>query len=137
MIEIEMPGDIKEYEPKIIGGLTLRQTICFGTGLLTAIVFYNIIPNSQIKLYAASISAIIPVLCAIYKPYDMPLEQFVILLLKTYILPPKNRKYIINNEYEECIEEETEEQKKERILRSRKKKKQNQKSKNEDILAFK
>ena len=49
MIEREIPKDIKGYEPKFIGPLTFRQTICMGlaaavsvpTGLLLGQIFIN------------------------------------------------------------------------------------------------
>lgn len=133
MIEIEMPGDIKEFEAKVIGSLTLRQTICFGIAGVLGFISMQFLNN----VFTTIIIAIIPVLCGVWKPYEMGLEKFALMLLLTYWLPPTNRKYIISNEYSECINKTNEDEEKQKILRSRKKKQQNRKSQNVEIMDFK
>ena len=141
MIEIEMPGDITEYEAKVIGSLTARQTICFGLGGILGFISYQLLKNTGIDVTAIIlVTAAVPSLCGIYKLYDIPLEKFILMIILTYWLPPTNRKYKTNNMYEECfIKEEITEADDERtkILRSRKKKKKNRRSKNEDIIDYK
>ena len=40
MIEAKMPKDIRVYETKLIGPLTLRQTICLCVAIFVDIVLY-------------------------------------------------------------------------------------------------
>jgi hypothetical protein len=141
MIEIEMPGDIQEFEAKVVGSLTARQTICFGLGGVLGFLTYRLTSGTGLETTLTIIIATLPILCGIYNLYDMPLEKFAIMLFLTYFLPPKNRKYITENMYEECflIEDIKEKENIERtnILNSRKKKKKNRRSKNEDIIDYK
>ena len=132
MIEIEMPGDIKEFEAKVIGSLTLRQTICFGIAGALGFLSMQFLHNT----YTTILVALVPVLCGITKPYGMGFEKFAFMIFLTYLLPPTNRKYVIKNEYEDCLIE-NEDEERQKILRSRKKKKQNKKSKNPEIMDFK
>ena len=37
MIEREILKDIKDYKPKFIGPLTLRQTVCSGLAIITGV----------------------------------------------------------------------------------------------------
>lgn len=102
MIEREIPKDIKGYEPKFIGPLTFRQTVCMGlaaavsvpTGLLLGQIFIN-----EIAITVAGALAIPFVACGFKKVYGIPLEKFAMMYLRTQILVPKNRKYQTNNYY--------------------------------------
>lgn len=42
MIEAKMPKDIRVYETKLIGPLTLRQTICLCVAIFVDIILYDI-----------------------------------------------------------------------------------------------
>ena len=137
MIEIEMPGDLKEFKPKIIAGLTLRQCVLYPIAAIGLYLVYNNFGASVLGIFLMIIVGIPPILCASFEPYGVPMEKFFLMLLTTYYLPPRIRKYKINNMYDECIVQETDEEKRQRILKSRKKKAKNQKSKNPEIMAFK
>lgn len=137
MIEIEIPGDISDFKPKVIGGLTARQCIFYPIAALGAFVSYKFFGTTLLGILLMIVLCVFPALCGFMEPYGMPLEKFLIMVLFTYYLPPTKRKYVTKNMYEECIPKETSEEKKQRILKTRKKKEKNQKSKNPDIMVFK
>ena len=137
MIEIEMPGDIFEFEPKLIGNFTVRQCACFSIGAVGAFIPYNLLNGSDLSILIILFTAGLPILCGIKKFNNMPAEKFLLMYIKTILLPPKIRKYKTNNLFDECIEEKKSDEYKKFILESRKKRKRNQRSKNEDIMEFK
>ena len=103
MIEIEIPKDIKDFEPKFVGPFTVRQTICFGAFLAVLLGGYFIIgmfTQEGIRVLIPLILSMIPVLFGWYKPYGMKFEAYVVSQIFTVILPPKKRLYKIENEFD-------------------------------------
>lgn len=103
MIEVEIPSDIKEYEPKIIGPITKRIAICLIGIAATSLIGYSILN----QIFDNSLRILIPLifdvpwaLIAAYKPYGMKFEKYFISQLYTTIIPPKHRKYTVENVYE-------------------------------------
>ena len=99
MIEREILTDIKEYDPKFIGPLTLRQVVCIGGGSLLAVPAFfglrQIFTDSASALMAIAIG--LPFFICVKKPYGVPMEKFVIKLIKMFLLCPKERRYKCNN----------------------------------------
>lgn len=110
MIEVEIPSDIKEYEPKIIGPITKRIAICLIGIAATSLIGYSILN----QIFDNSLRILIPLifdvpwaLIAAYKPYGMKFEKYFISQLYTTIIPPKHRKYTVENIYEKFEQEIT------------------------------
>ena len=114
MIEVEIPSDIKEYEPKIIGPITKRIAICLIGIAATSLIGYSILNqifDNSLRIFIPLIFDVPWALIAAYKPYGMKFEKYFVSQLYTTIIPPKHRKYTIENIYEkfeqEIITEET------------------------------
>lgn len=112
MIEIEIPADIKEYEPKVLGPFSSRQIIGIIGIAVTSIVGYNILN----LVFDNGLRFLIPlfldlpwVLFAYYKPYGMKFEDYFKSQLYTTIIPPKRRLYKVENLYQQ-IEDQIEEE---------------------------
>ena len=108
MIEVEIPSDIKEYEPKIIGPITKRIAICLIGIAATSLIGYSILNH----IFDNSLRILIPLifdvpwaLIAAYKPYGMKFEKYFISQLYTTIIPPKHRRYTVENLYEKFEQE--------------------------------
>lgn len=108
MIEVEIPSDIKEYEPKIIGPFTKRFVICLVAIVATSLMGYTIMDkftDSGLRVVIPLIFDIPWALIAAYKPYGMKFEKYFVSQLYTTIIPPKHRKYIVENLYEKFEQE--------------------------------
>lgn len=104
MIEVEIPNDIKEFEPKLIGPFTKRLVLCLVGMAIISFGGYFILD----KFFDNGIRVLVPlifdlplILLAAYKPYGMKFEQYVMSQLYTTIIPPKHRKYKTENLYEQ------------------------------------
>ena len=94
-IEREVLQDITKYKAKLVGPFTLRQTVCVaiagGWGLLVHSAMKGIFEKSFIM--GVALVVVIPALvCGFIEPYDMPMEKFVIGLVRS-LLSPAVRKY--------------------------------------------
>lgn len=72
MIEAKMPKDIRVYETKLIGPLTLRQTICLCVAIFVDIVLYVTVikpfhVNIRLVVYLIMF-ADVPIFAFTYKP---------------------------------------------------------------------
>lgn len=117
MIEIEIPKDIKDYEPKLLGPFTTRQLIC--TVAVAGIMFvgYNVLKNvfdNGLKIVIPLIICLLPILIGWYKPYGMRFEKYLVSQFYTTIIPPKKRLYKVENKFEE-FEKIIEKEEKERL----------------------
>lgn len=103
MIEVEIPSDIKDYEPKILGPFTKRILICAIAIAATSLIGYMILDkflDNGLRVILPLIFDIPWALIAAYKPYGMKFENYFVSQLYTTIIPPKHRKYIVENLYE-------------------------------------
>ena len=81
MIEAKMPKDIRVYETKLIGPLTLRQTICLCVAIFVDIVLYVTVikpfhVNIRLVVYLIMF-ADVPIFAFTYKPMGMALEKYL------------------------------------------------------------
>lgn len=102
MLEVKIPQDIRKYETKIIGPLSGRQivlAVCAVVSLLiVTFVLSPIMPTSLCRIL--QIFAIIPFGAMMFiKPYGMPLEKFLGIILYSTILSSSQRKYANKNSY--------------------------------------
>lgn len=110
MIEMEMPKDIRKFKTKLIGPLTLRETICVGltVGIGYLLRRYTVgLPDDIRNLLTIVIAS--PILaCGWLTPYGLPFEQYAVVFLFSTFLSPKQRKY--KTEMEFIYEEEEDEE---------------------------
>lgn len=102
MLEVKIPQDIRKYETKIIGPLSGRQivlAVCALASLaIVTFVLSPILPTSLCRIL--QIFAIIPFGAMMFiKPYGMPLEKFLGIILYSTILSSSQRKYANKNSY--------------------------------------
>lgn len=102
MIEIEIPSDIKEYEPKFIGPFSVRQAICLigiaGT-MAGGYILINQFMQNGLRVIIPLLLTLPWILIGYYKPYGMKFEDYAKSQLYTSILPPKKRLYKTENLY--------------------------------------
>lgn len=100
MGDIEIPRDIRQYESKLIGPFTTRQTIFIVIAAGVSILLFNLLRGhaSQDLLFGVCFFAASPaVLFGFYKPYGMTMERFIMTAFTSNILAPKNRLYKSEN----------------------------------------
>lgn len=103
MIEVEIPNDIKEFEPKLIGPFTKRLLLCAVAIAATSVIGYFILDkftDSGLRIVIPLIFDVPWALIAAYKPYGMKFEKYFVSQLYTTIIPPKHRRYKTENLYE-------------------------------------
>lgn len=95
-IERNIPENIKDFEPALIGPFTKRQILCLAgaVGLGLAIVFLtSSFLSLDIRMFLVVLVASPLILVGWYKPYGLPFEKFAKVVLNSMILAPKHRKY--------------------------------------------
>lgn len=105
-IDIRIPKEIRRYEAKFVGPLTMRQTICVGIGLPVCIGLYNILKYAvprDLMLIVLLLPAAVTFLFGWVKPYGMKFEQFFFTAFINNVLAPKKRKYVIVNHHEAAL----------------------------------
>ena len=100
-LEIKIPKEITQYEAKLIGPLTTRQTIWTVLGGIAAIGTHAltkaIIPDYA--LYITLFACVPFALVGFVKVYEMPFEQFAIGYIKTNLITSTKRKSIVKNQF--------------------------------------
>ena len=101
MIEIEMSKDIRDFEPKIALGMTMRQLVCIGVGVAVAIPIVFKLNKLGIGFdISGMIAAMLamPIIAAGWiNAYGMKAEQMALTILYSLILAPTKRKYVTVN----------------------------------------
>ena len=98
MIEIDIPTiDPVQHEPKIFLGMTKRQVLCVLPGVALAVGLAMLFKNISIDLMVIGvILGIAPaVLFGWLKPYNMPLEKYLLLLWNNQTNPQNYRIYTL------------------------------------------
>ena len=105
MIQIQIPKEIREYEPKFISIFTMRQAICVSLAACISVSLYVFVFSkilvSDMALFASAIPSIPLLLAGYFKMYGMPFEKFALQYVQDVMLSPKNRKYASQNFHEE------------------------------------
>lgn len=117
MIEINIPRDIREYDSKLVGPFTTRQTVCLVVGGIAAFVTYKLLGNtafigSDVRLFVSGLIALPALLLGWLKPYGMKLEDFLKSVLVSNFFSPKKRLYKTENDCFEKRKPMTEKEKK-------------------------
>ena len=97
MFETRVPKDIRKYETKIMGPLTLRQVSCVAIALFLDFILYIAVVaplnvSAEVILYGVMIIDL-PILCFGWlKPAGMPLERYIThVLIYNYLSPTKRK----------------------------------------------
>ena len=108
MIEKQIPKEIADKEISAIGKLSIRQFGLIVVGIITAVLFFLLIPNTvsiEYRITIAGIFAIPFFVCAFYKRYKMYAYTYFYKLIFDITKNAKFRCYKRYNQYEklECI----------------------------------
>lgn len=126
MESIKMPKDLDDIKSRVIGGLTLRQVLCFiaavGTVVTVLVYIRPLIPGKLSLLLCIGTAA--PLLAMGFIPKDelqgLYPEQFAIMMLEYNVLRPVVRKYKTVNFYDTLRNEILEDEKREKQLNQKK-----------------
>lgn len=110
MLMVNMSKDFREYSPKVILSLTRRQAI----SLIPAAVIYSRTPlltQAGIPMEYAVLLLTIPVLpilaCGwISNIFGLPIEKYLYLVIKNYLLVPRTRYYSTERTFYYLYEDE-------------------------------
>ncbi|MCR5367170.1 PrgI family protein [Eubacterium sp.] len=111
MIEIETSKDIKQHDPRVIGPLSLRQLICVFIAALVALPIVRFLPFSLMARGIIAIVVVSPILaCGWGKVYGIPLEKFMLIIIKNKLSSSKRRVYESEDDYwtEKKVQQEEE-----------------------------
>lgn len=100
MLEIEMSKDIKDFEPKVVSVLTLRQIVCLFISCAYGIPLFFLLSGDIIARIMITLFAMVPVLlCGWLKVYDEPFERFIKIIILNKFVKPVKRKYVIKSDF--------------------------------------
>lgn len=102
MAYVSVPKDLTHVKSKVLFGLTKRQIVCFGAGLLMGLPLFFLLRGSVPTSAAAlvMIFAMLPgLLFGLYEKHGQPLEVVIGQIVRNRFLMPKVRPYQTNNLY--------------------------------------
>lgn len=99
MVETKVPKDIRTYKTKLVGPLSLRETICV---LIVCVIdwiaysfFFKPLDLSADMLIYAIMFLDLPILAfGGIRPMGMPLEKYIMMIFVTQFMSPKHRKVV-------------------------------------------
>lgn len=106
MIEIRITKEISDYEPKLLGPLTLRQSACVAAGApfcYLIVRYLGPILTTEVAMFFCFIPAGIAYAFGWARPYGMKMEQFLRSVFVNRFLAPTHRKYKCRNVQEMVI----------------------------------
>lgn len=106
MIEIRITKEITDYEPKLLGPLTLRQTLCVAAGAPVCYIIIKYLAPSltrEVAMFFCFIPAAFAYAFGWARPYGMKMEQFLKSVFVNRFLAPSHRKYKCRNVHEMVI----------------------------------
>ncbi|MDO4594793.1 MAG: PrgI family protein [Tissierellia bacterium] len=99
MRDIKIPKEIKEYEAKIAGGLSIRQLLCVVIGGVVLFTTYLMLKDYLYTLPTILICTLVIIPFGIFgwlRPYGLPINIFLLNFF-SYFKRAKKRGYVINN----------------------------------------
>ena len=99
---IPVPKDLTKVKSKVLFNLTRRQLVCFGGGALIGVPLFFLLkgPLGNSSAAICMIVVMMPFfLFALYEKNGLPLEKYLIYLIRTCFIRPKKRPYMTNNLY--------------------------------------
>lgn len=137
MVTIQIPKDIREYEPKFIGPFNIRQAVCLTASVV--IEFLGVqLQTAILKLPTASyipplIIAIIPLFFGFAGPVlHMKPEVYLRTVFMNMTVVPKNRPYKTHNYYDVHLNVKEAE-----VAENKEKKKQKLENLPDELIAYK
>lgn len=104
MIEIRVPKEIKQYEAKLIGPLTMRQSVICAIFTPICVLTYHVV-RSFASFDAACFAVMLPAaLIALFgwvRPYGMKMEVFLRSIFINIVIAPSKRPYVTENYFEQ------------------------------------
>lgn len=117
-MEVKINREIRNYTETIFFGLTLRQFIFSILACVSAIIGYFLSINylgMELTSWICILVALPFILMGFIKYNGMPFEEFIVTLIRSELLTPKQLKFESNNIYYSCIEKYLENKEKENI----------------------
>ena len=106
MGKVPVPRNVIGMKVKFLFGLTKRQVICFGSGILVGLPFFLLIKKALPANVAAllMIAVMLPFfLFAMYEKNGQPLEQALRQFIQYRFVRPRIRKYQTDNVYAQIV----------------------------------
>jgi len=106
MGKVPVPRNVIGMKVKFLFGLTKRQVICFGSGILVGLPFFLLIKKALPANIAAllMIAVMLPFfLLAMYEKNGQPLEQALRQFIQYRFVRPRIRKYQTDNVYAQIV----------------------------------
>lgn len=113
MIEVNVPKDIRSYEPTLIFMFTARQTACLALMAVFTIACYMLEKSagvSPMEYPFFVIPAIVIFPFGWIKPYGMKFEQFIKKAYTDNFKAPTKRKYEVENMWDVIMKDAVEEE---------------------------
>ena len=98
MVEYNIEQDIGRYQPKFIGPLTFRQTVCLSLGIPVCWAMYRHLTPYLSRDLTGFLVSVPAFLCAAIgwcRPYGMKTEQYLKALVFCRFLYPRRLNYIM------------------------------------------
>lgn len=107
-MQVPVYKELSGFQPKIVGPFTLRQfcavvacvPICYGI-----VMYLRPLVGMDLTAFALAIPAVIAYLFGWTRPYGMTIEKFAVMYVKTRLLPPNKRKFVIENTVVNSVED--------------------------------
>ena len=99
---IPVPKDLTKVKSKVLFNLTKRQLVCFGGGALVGVPLFFLLkgPLGNSSAAICMIVVMMPFfLFALYEKNGLPLEKYLLYLVRTCFIRSKRRPYMTNNLY--------------------------------------
>lgn len=98
MIETKVPKDIRAYDIRVAGPLTLRQLVLLITSFTLDLFLYNSVMellhvSSEIRLYVI-IFLDIPIMMLSAKPMGIKMEKYLYAVIRSNFLAPQKRRAV-------------------------------------------
>lgn len=117
-MEVKINREIRNYTETIFFGLTLRQFIFSILACASAIIGYFLSINylgMELTSWICILVAFPFILMGFIKYNGMPFEEFIVALICSELLTPRQLKFESNNIYYSCIEKYLENKEKENL----------------------
>lgn len=99
-MQVPVYKELSSFTPKVVGPFTLRQFTCVVFCVpIEYLIFWNLWPvlGQDITIVLAALPAMLAFAIGWLKPYGMTVEKFLVMYVKTRLMPPHRRKYVIEN----------------------------------------
>ena len=102
MARVPVPMDLSRIKPKVFLNLTLRQIICFGSGVLIGVPLFLLLKDRINQTLATMLMVIVMLpffMLAMFEKNGEPLEKVLSHVYQARFVRPRVRPYQTNNLY--------------------------------------